>query len=460
MAYALSVCGGSVITDTMGLVKCDLAIDSGKIVGMFRPGDQIDAAETIDARHLVVFPGVIDPHVHFGLGAPEDWTTESRSAAIGGVTMVLNYIQKADSYLDVAPQERLRAEAESVIDFGLHLILMNDVHLAEVGRYVTELGIPSFKYFTNFKGEEGAYLGIEGTDNGFFLALCQEVSKYGSAVLAVHTENIEVVWRLAAELKASGRDGLAAWTESRPDIVETHDMLSAFFFAEHTGAQLYIPHLSSALGLKAYREHHARGGRTYIETCPHYLTHTCASELGGLVKVNPPVRMPSDVEALWSGLFDGSIAVVGSDHNSRLRARKEGSIWKASAGFPGVATLLPVLLSEGHHKRGLPLEQVAKITSSNAARIFGLYPRKGAISIGSDADLTLVDVNKEVNIDSSKLGSHADYSIYEGWRLTGWPVGTMVRGKLVMRDGEILVDPGYGQFVGRPVTTPALATVG
>jgi len=449
--YQALVRGGKVVLENMGTVECDLAIQDGKIAAILGSGAEAWAEEVIDAHGLVVLPGAIDAHVHFGLGSPEDWPTESRAAARGGLTMVLNYIQGAGSYHESVRLDRAKAAKDSVIDYSFHFILMNDLHLSEIESYITEDGTPSFKFFTNFKGKEGAYLGIEGADAGFFYDLCRKVAEYPEAVLAVHTENIEIVWRLASRLKASGRDGLAAWTDSRPDFVEAHDMFTAFLFAERTGAQIYIPHLSCAAGLEVYREHLARGGRSYIETCSHYLTHTKDSELGGLAKVNPPVRTRSDQEALWRAIADGTVAVVGSDHNSRPRARKEGSIWTASAGFPGVATLLPVLLSEGYAKRGLPLERIAQVVSTNPAKIFGMYPKKGTIAVGSDADLTIADLGKQQIINSADFGSRADYSIYDGWEMRGWPVATTVRGTTVMRENQILVPGGFGQFVSRPV---------
>ena len=348
--------GGTVFMEGRGLQRCELGIQHGMIAAILAPGERPEADRAIDAGGQLVLPGIIDAHVHFGLGSDDDWLTESRAAAIGGVTTVLNYIQSADSYLDVEPRVREKAEAQSVIDFVSHLILMNETHLDEVGAYVDTLDVRSFKYFSNFKGTEGAYMGVEGTDSGFFFALCRAIAEREDAVLAVHTENIEVVWRLAPELREAGRDDLAAWTESRPDFVEAHDMFTAFLFAEQTGCQIYIPHLSSALGLRVHGEQAQRGGRSYIETCTHYLMLTQDSELGTLAKVNPPVRTATDREALWGAVADGRISVIGSDHNSRKRERKEGSIWKVSAGFPGVTTLLPVLLDEGYHKRGISLE--------------------------------------------------------------------------------------------------------
>lgn len=450
MEFDRIIRGAEVVTDREELVLCDIAVADGRIAALLERGAG-DAPDIIDASGLTAFPGVIDAHVHFGLGDSTDWTTESRAAAQGGVTTVLNYVSDAGSYLDAGARDIAQAGAHSVIDFGMHFILMNRTHLSELDHYINELKVTSFKYFMNFRGSEGAYLGIEGNDNGFFYEVCHEVGKRPGVRLAVHTENIEVVWRLAEQLRNAGAEGLEAWNDSRPALVEAHDMYGAFLFGEDTGASVYIPHLSSGLGLRAFREQQARGGSAFLETCPHYLTHTKHSELGTLAKVNPPVRSHEDQVALWAAIADGTIGVVGSDHNSRQRARKEGSIWSASAGFPGVSSLLPVMLSEGHHKRGLSLGRIAEVLSVNPARIFGMYPRKGRIAVGSDADLTLVDLDHHRVFDSTKVESRADYSIYDGWDLRGWPIMTIVRGRTVMEDYKITAEPGWGAFVERAV---------
>lgn len=453
-AYDTLVSGGRAVLPGRGVTECDIAIAGGRIAAIVAPGatggaGAPAAAETIDARGLIAFPGVVDPHAHFGLGSPDDWRSESRAAAHGGVTTVLNYIQSTDSYTLAAPAEQARAEADSIVDFAIHCILMNEGHLAEVDELVRDHDLLSFKYFSNFKGDEGAYLGVEGTDSGFFYALCRAVARHPQAVLAVHPENIEVVWRLAREIKATGRDELSAWTDSRPDFVEAHDMFTAFLFAQQTGCRIYIPHLSAACGLDVYRRFGAHLPGVSLETCPHYLLLTKDSPLGSLAKVNPPVRTAEDAEALWGAIAAGEIVSIGSDHIAREKARKLGSIWTASAGFPGNSTLLPALLSEGHFRRGLPLERIAAITSTNPARIFGLGGRKGELAAGCDADLALVDLGAVRVVDSARFESNAGYSVYDGTELRGWPVLTMVRGTTVMREGEIVAAPGHGRVVPR-----------
>jgi dihydropyrimidinase len=186
----------------------------------------------------------------------------------------------------------------------------------------------------------------------------------------------------------------------------------------------------------------------FLETCPHYLTHDVASELGPVAKVNPPLRTEADREELWRAVADGRIDVVGSDHVPRHRSAKSGDIWKASAGFPGLETLLPVLISEGFHRRGIPLARIADLVTRAPARTFGLWPRKGAIAIGADADFAIVDLDGRQTVRAESQSSAAGYTIYEGWELRGAVEHTLVRGRFVMRDRE-LVGEGGGRYQPR-----------
>jgi dihydropyrimidinase len=185
------------------------------------------------------------------------------------------------------------------------------------------------------------------------------------------------------------------------------------------------------------------------ETCPQYLTHTSDMPIGSLGKVNPPLRSDRDREALWEAIADGLIDTIGSDHVPRRRERKTGSIWTASAGFPGTATILPLLLSEGHHKRKVPLTRIVEMCSTNPARAFGLHPRKGSLAPGADADLAIVDLSLERTASADLLGGHSDYSLYEDRVLRGWPVLTMVRGEIVMQDGKVVGPGGHGEYLRR-----------
>jgi dihydropyrimidinase len=321
--------------------------------------------------------------------------------------------------------------------------------MAELDKYIGDYGMTSFKFFMSFRGEEGAYIGLPGIDDGVMYELFEALGQRPGAVLCVHTENIEVVWSIRKRLQESGRDDLKAWHESRPPFTESEAAVRAMLFAAETGCSVYIVHTSTQDTLAEVRSFREQGGQVYIETCPHYLTHTYDSPVGMLGKQNPPLRGWEDVEAMWEAIEDGTVDTIGSDHAPRTGERKRGSVWTASPGQPNMPLILPVLLSEGAHKRGLSLERVAQVTAANAARIFGLWPRKGSLQIGADADLVVVDMGLEKTVTAAGLQGRADYSIYEGVSLTGWPVLTMLRGQTVARDGQLLAKPGQGKFIHR-----------
>jgi dihydropyrimidinase len=446
--------GGTVVFPERGVQPADIAIKDGVVAGVLAPGeDPPEAARVIDASGKHVFPGIIDAHVHFGFAEPiTEYVTETVYAAQGGVSTVLGYFLNNEPYSEVFAEQLPEAEARCHVDFGFHFSTAKDVHLEELPLYISEFGVNSFKYFMNFKGEEGRYLGLDGTDDGFMYDLLAKSAEHEGVVVVMHTENIELVARLRRKFQLEGRDSLREYCLSKPVFTETENIVRAMVFAEETGATIFIPHVSCAAGVEEVRRYRERYDRVYIETCPHYLTHTMESDLGSIAKANPPLRSDEDVEALWAGLTDGSIDIVASDHVPRKRETKEKNIWQASQGFPGTATILPVLLSEGYHKRGLDLQRIAQLVTSRPAEIFAIDQRKGFIMPGGDADLTLVDLDLEREVRPEELGSYSDYSPYEGWTLKGWPVMTMVRGVVVMENGEIVGPQGHGQFLRRPLT--------
>ena len=450
MTFDLLVRNGTVVFPDRASETLDIGIRDGKFAALIAPGTPANATRTIDAAGKHVFPGLIDCHLHFGFGEKiTEYSTETVYAAQGGMTTVLGYFLNNEAYDAVFQREIGYARERCHVDFGFHFSTANEIHLEELGRYVSEFGVTSFKYFMNFKGEEGRYLGLDGTDDGYFHDLLESAAKTGDVVIVCHTENIELVNRIRKRFQQAGRDTLRDWCLSKPPFTEAENIVRAAYFAKHLGARIYIPHLSSRLGLDETRRLRERYSHIYLETCPHYLTHTLDSPIGSMGKANPPFRTQDDVDALWEGLADGTIEVVASDHVPRKRATKEKGIWQASQGFPGTATILPVLLSEGYHKGRLSLQRLADCLTAAPARIFHIDDRKGHIRVGYDADLTLVDLNLEKTVDPAALGSYSDYSLYEGWRLKGWPVASIVRGQTVMQDGRIVGRPGYGEYLHR-----------
>ena len=429
----------------------DVLVIDGKISGRMSPGTPVDPSLPIlDAHGLTAFPGLIDAHVHFGFAEKiTEYESETIYAAQGGFTTVLGYFLNNEDYTDVYAREHAYAQSRCYVDYGFHFSAANELHIAQLAQYVKTYGVTSFKYFMNFKGEEGRYLGLDGTDDGFLYDLLANAAQLKGVTIVCHTENIEIVNRLRAKIQLIESPTLKDWARAKPPFTEAESCIRAMYFAEHLGAQIYIPHISTRLALDEVRKWRSRYDRVFVETCPHYLTHTEESTLGSLGKANPPFRSADDVAAMWEGLQDGSIHVVASDHVPRKKATKEKPFWLASQGFPGTATILPVLLSEGYHKGRLSLQRIAQLLTQSPAEIFNIHEKKGSLDIGKDADITLVDLNLEREVVAAELGSYSDYSLYDGVRFKGWPVRTILRGHTVMERGQIKGQAGGGQYLFR-----------
>lgn len=449
MHFDCLIANGTIVDPRNGTQPLGIGIKAGRIAALLEPGARAEATEIIDASGMLVFPGLIDTHVHFGFAEPvTEYTTETVYAAQGGFTTVIGYFLNNEPYGDVFDREMDHARKRVVVDFALHFCTATELHLQELDRYVHDYGVTSFKYFMNFKGEEGRYLGLDGTDDGYLYTLLEKAASLGDITIVLHTENIEVVNRFRLGAQSRRMETLKDWAATKPPFTEAESVVRAMYFAEHLGAKIYIPHLSTRMALDEVRRWRDRYRNVYVETCPHYLTHDEDSQIGSIGKANPPFRSKDDVEAMWEGLADGSIDVVASDHVPRKRATKEKPLWQASQGFPGTATILPVLMDRGYHTGRLSLQRIAQLVCTSPAAIFGL-PQKGRIAVGMDADLTLVAPDFEREVRASELGSYSDYSLYEGWRLKGWPRRTIVRGVTVMKDGQIVAPGGHGRYIGR-----------
>jgi len=442
-----------------GEAACDIAIRGGRIAALLAPGEACAAAEELAIPGLVLMPGAIDAHLHLGHGkdisrprVPADAAQETAAAAAGGITCFIPYLMATEPFADILDEVIAVTGAGARIDFGYHPIISTEAQLAEVPMLARERGAPSFKIFMNNRGGEGKRLGLPDIDSGFLLRLCEAAAASGGMVCP-HPETIEMAWVLRDRLMQAdpeGKGGLAAWNATRPPFVEADAVAHAAHVARVTGAPLYVVHCSSEEALRAGLRARAAGTRIFLETCPHYLTHDETWEGGVTGKINPPLRAPADREALWRGLADGSIDTVATDHVHRDIASKQGGIWAASPGCPGMETLLPVLLSEGHAKRGLSLSRIAALTATNPARIMGLAHAKGAIAPGLDADLAVVDPASRWTVTRQGVLSSAGYSIHEGWEMTGRVVHTLVRGRFALRDGAPEEGAiGTGRYVRR-----------
>ena len=459
MAFDLLVRGGTVVLPGTDGVAADIGISDGRITAVLAPGAMAEAAEFLDVSGKVVLPGVIDVHLHLGHGkdiarprVPEDAATETAAAAIGGVTTFIPYLMATEPFETLFDEVRSVTEAGARIDFGYHFIISTEDQLAGVPRYAREFGAPSFKIFMNNRGGEGARLGLPDIDDGFLLRLCEAAAENGGMVCP-HPENIEAAWVLRNRVMASdqdGRGGLRAWNATRPPFVEADAVQRAGLFARETGARLYIVHTSSRAALEAGLRARDAGTDIVIETCPHYLTHDVDWEGGDIGKINPPLRQREDRDALWAAIVAGDIDTVATDHVHRDISAKAGGIWKASPGCGGLETLLPVMLTDGHHERGLPLGRVASLLASAPADAMGLGHRKGRVAVGLDADLAIVDLGRDYLFRREDVRSSAGYSIYEGRRFKGQVVHTLVRGRFAVRDGALVeAAVGSGRYLRR-----------
>lgn len=438
--------------------RLTIAIRDGRIAALTAPGETVEARERIDASGKLVLPGVIDVHLHLGSGAdiarprvPDDAALETAGAAKGGVTTIVPYLMGAKDYAQEFDELISVTEAGARTDFSYHPIISTEEQLAQVPAYV-QLGMPSFKIFMNNRRGEGARLGLPDIDDGFLYRLAELCADYGGLVCP-HPENVEVNAVLRERLlreDPEGKSGLAGWNASRPPLVEAEAIQRAGMLAGGAGAPIYFVHTSSREALEAALRLRDAGVDVTIETCPQYLTHDVTSPIGDLGKVNPPLRTPEDREALWAAIHDGSVDTIATDHVHRHVSAKAGGIWKASPGFPGVETFLPVMLSEGHVKRGVSLSRIVSLLCEKPARTMGLWGRKGGIVPGFDADLAIIDLSQRWTPTNDTVSTSAGYSLYDGVELTGKVVHTFLRGKQTVVNGELVeTSRGEGRFVRR-----------
>ena len=308
----------------------------------------------------------------------------------------------------------------------------------------------SFKFPLAYIGPEGAHFGITWFDMGTVYRGFESIAQIGPPALPmIHAEESSIIETLIQRLKSQGRTDLRAWSEARPNICETIHVFACGLMAKELGCPLYVVHVSAKESVDAIAWLKAQGIRVYGETTPHYLAPiTKDADLGVIAKVNPPLRDWDDCERLWKGLAEGTLDNIGSDHCIYNRKDKEEQgIWDSIVGFSGTGAILPIMISEGIHKGRITWERMAKICAENTARIFSIYPKKGVLSPGADADIVIIDPEKEWTMGVDSLKQASDFSIYEGRRVKGKAIKTFVRGRLVAEDGEPVIKPPYGAFV-------------
>ena len=442
----LIIRGGIAVLPT-GQQQVDIAFENGVISAI---GSHLQtSSEAIDATGLVVLPGVVDPHVHFnepGRADWEGWEAGTRGAARGGVTTVLEMPLNAHppTTTVAAFDEKLAvATQKALVDFGLWGGLVPE-NLGDL-ETLHQRGVVGFKAFMSHSGIDDFHRVSDGV-----LAIGLTVLGRLGALVGVHAESQELLDRHSA---AQGSERLS-WCRARPAAAEVDAIQRLLVCMRGAGNRVraHVVHVSCAEGLDVVDQARNKGVAITAETCPHYLAfdETDFERIGPALKCAPPIRDAATREALWHSLLEGRVDCIGSDHSPCPAADKEkgdADIRQAWGGIAGIQLTLPVLITEGVHARGLSFERIAHLTATAPAQTFGLYPRKGAIAVGADADFALVDPAQGWTLERRELETRSGLSAYLGRSFKGRVVRTIVRGKTVFADHEITGSPGWGQFV-------------
>lgn len=450
----LKVINGTLVIPGTGMVRAGVGCKDGKIVLIADEAVLPDAASTVDAAGKYVIPGVIDPHCHLGIYTGDfayETEHETRAALAGGVTTVGVFMGGGESYLGQLPGVIDSINAKSSTDIFLHLAMFTPQQLDEIPQYVNDFGVLDFKFY--MAGVRGVFPNV--SDAHILDGLRRMGSISDKLTGCVHCEDQSIVDMgfdaLACEYGESGGGDLCEWAKAGPYEAEELAVIRACYLARITGTKLYIVHMSSEPGIIAAAEH--RPDNLFVETTSPYLSLTKNDPAGLMAKMLPPIKDECDREALWEGVIEDVVDSFGTDNTpltAKIKAAEAGMLG-ALAGYPVIQTHLPVLLHEGVNTRGIPLETIVEKACANPAKIFELYPQKGTIAVGSDADLVLVDLDKERVVKAEEFYSFADFSLWEGRKLRGWPVVTIKGGVVAVEDNQIKVEPGIGKYLPRSI---------
>ncbi len=437
--------GGTLVLPHNEPFKADIKILDGRIAAVGTSLSKEGVDEIIDATGMYVLPGIVDEHVHMrepGLTYKDDFTHGTSGAAVAGVTTVLE-MPNTKPPVESASILRQKAEllsSKAYVDFGLYGVIHNaNVH--EFEDIVAE-GAVGFKVFL------GPTTGnIPPPDDGSLYEALTKSAKLG-VPLAFHAENADLVKYFTGKVKASGRDDPAAHEAARPPICEEESINKLILLSRRTGGRVHIVHMAAKEGVELLRAARAKGLNVTGETCPHYLLLNSSDyfKYGTAIKVNPPIRGKEHQEALWKAVLDGTISTLGSDHAPHAEHEKRGNVWECAAGFTGVQTFLPLMIHQVLTGK-LPIQKIPELMSEAPAKLFGIWPRKGALSVGSDGDLVIIDPNGETMITKEWLRAKYPISPFIGWRLKGAVKYTILRGVIIAKDYELVTDKPMGEWI-------------
>lgn len=459
MKYDTIIAGGTVVTAS-GSRQTDIAIKGEKVaaIGNGLAGSRTNGAAIVDATGKYVIPGGIDPHVHLALPfcgtvSSDDFNTGTRAAARGGVTTLIDFaIPYGKESMETAFKNwRAKSDGIACIDYCYHMAITKwDLHGPEMEKMV-KMGCPTFKEFMIYESE-----GWQSDDRAIFGAL-EKCKKLG-AMLLMHAESSRVLDELIARHHTKPlmkKYGAQLHGMTRPNFIEAEAIQRAIKWAEVTGGRLYIVHMSTADGADIVREAQGRGVDVYAETCSQYLVlddSLFAGKDGHLYGCCPQIKKPSDQKRLWAGLKRGEVCVVSTDTCSFTRKQKamwKGDWTKIPMGMPGLETLLPIVYTHGVLKKRLTMPQFVQKCCTNPAKLMGLYPKKGTIAKGSDADIVIFDPKKKIKVDHRKMETNTDWSPYQGWPLAGFAHTTFSRGRQIVRNYKFCGENGWGKWLPR-----------
>jgi dihydropyrimidinase len=447
--------GGKVATSS-SVFRADVLIENERISAIGRNLRVSGTPDVIDAGGKLILPGAIDVHTHFqlpfcGTVSKDDFENGTQAAALGGVTTIIDFAfqVKGKRVMDAVRARMKEADGHVCIDYSLHAGITDWNERTENElKEIVDFGIPTFKMFMVYKSE-----GWMSDDAALYGAL--SATKKLGGMVGVHAENVYLIDYFIERLKKSSKQSAYTHALSRPDFTESEAITRAILMAEASLGRLYIFHMSTGAGADAVKTAKERGVKVWAETCPQYLLLTdekFKGRNGHLYATCPPLRSGSDVKRLWAGLTDGSVQVTATDtctFDKKQKAMWKGDFTKIPYGMPGVETLFPLMMTNGYKKRRFNLPHLVSLVSTNPAKLFGLYPQKGDILIGSDADLVVVDPSQKRRISWKTLHTNCDFSPFEGMDAYGFPDYTFSRGRLVAANGKLTGDLKAGKFVRR-----------
>lgn len=459
----LVIAGGEVVTE-LGRRPIDIGVMGGRVAMLGAPGTLADSHERVDAKGLIVMPGLVDAHVHVNLKLGEYTTRDTFrqatvAAAHGGTTTIVEFAipYGEETPLDAINRRVEEATGNSFVDFSFHPTVSGtvDARVLEQIPELIERGFPALKAFTVYRDTVMVSLGD-------VRELMFALKRHGG-LLFVHAETAAIIEREIAELVRRGETTPAYHPRSRPAIAEADTVQSVIGLVRESGCSVCFVHLSTAEAAGLVADARREGLPVFGETCPQYLVLDPAGysgERGELLVCSPPVREAVHREALWHALEKGHLQTLNTDHccyDSGQKAEHRDFFPALPNGLPGVETRLRLMLYFGHHQRKMPLEQIVRLTSANPARLTGLYPRKGAIEIGADADFVLVDLNREGVISSAELHMATDYTPFEGLPYRGDVVKTISRGRVLVDEGQLVESADHGALIQGRLTEAGLA---